>query len=163
MAVYDLKKEKGSPLYYSLYEKIKDDIESGKIKGGEKLPSKRRLAEDLGISAVTVENAYYQLLAEGYIYSLERSGYYAEKDVKKKPVLNAPRIKKQTDETAPAGSEAERGGGFPFSVWARLMRETLLEGDSIQEQGNRRSGEKYNYRRGHGIYIFAFSAVFRRG
>lgn len=131
MAVYDLKKEKGAPIYYLLYKSIKADIESGKIKGGEKLPSKRRLAEDLGISAVTVENAYYQLLAEGYIYSVSRSGYYAEKDIKKKPVQRAPRAEKKVAEPAPEESSAETNGGFPFSVWARLMRDTLLEGDSI--------------------------------
>lgn len=132
MPIYDLEKEKGSPIYYSLYKHIKADIESGKIKGGEKLPSKRRLAEDLGISAVTVENAYYQLLAEGYIYSVSRSGYYAEKDVKKKPAQKFSRAeKKDKAEEPPAESEKEINGGFPFSVWARLMRETLLEGDSL--------------------------------
>lgn len=132
MPVYDLKKEKGSPIYYRLYKRIKADIESGKIKGGEKLPSKRRMADELGISAVTVENAYYQLLAEGYIYSVSRSGYYAEKDVRKKPVQKISRAeRKEEEETPTAENEAEANGGFPFSVWARLMRDTLLEGDSI--------------------------------
>lgn len=117
-----------------MYKYIKADIESGKIKGGEKLPSKRRLAEDLGVSVVTVENAYSQLSVEGYIYPVDRSGYYAEKDALKKSA--APRIplsrgndaeKAETDYTI-TYSSAEN---FPFSVWAKLMRETLLEGSSI--------------------------------
>ena len=44
---------------------------------GEKLPSKRSFARNLGVSVVTVESAYAQLAAEGYIDSRPRSGYYA--------------------------------------------------------------------------------------
>lgn len=97
------------------------------------MPSKRRLAEDLGISAVTVENAYYQLLAEGYIYSKSRSGYYAEKDaVKKSPALPWTKFGRRTYEdekvAPPQQTDAE---SFPFSVWAKLTRETLLEGSAV--------------------------------
>ena len=55
---------------------IRRDIERGKLKKGEKLPSKRSLAEHLGISLITVENAYQMLKDEGYIEPRERSGYY---------------------------------------------------------------------------------------
>ena len=63
-------------LYEKLYNEIKQEIICGKLKEGVKLPSKRAQAERLGISVVTVENAYAQLLAEGYIAARERSGYY---------------------------------------------------------------------------------------
>ena len=43
---------------------------------GEKLPSKRNFAKNLGISTITVENAYAQLIAEGYIYSIPKKGYF---------------------------------------------------------------------------------------
>ena len=62
--------------YFYLYMKIKEDILSGVIKQNEKLPSKRTLAEHLGISLITVETAYQMLREEGYIESKERSGYY---------------------------------------------------------------------------------------
>ena len=52
------------------------DILSGAIAPGEKLPSKRALAEHLGVSAITVEYAYRQLMDEGYVYARERSGYF---------------------------------------------------------------------------------------
>jgi GntR family transcriptional regulator/MocR family aminotransferase len=55
---------------------MKEDILSGILKKGEKLPSKRTLAEHLGISLITVENAYQMLKDEGYIETRERSGYY---------------------------------------------------------------------------------------
>ena len=62
--------------YYYLYSAIKEDILSGTLKKNEKLPSKRSLAEHLGVSLITVENAYQMLKDEGYIESRERSGYY---------------------------------------------------------------------------------------
>ena len=62
--------------YYYLYSAIKEDILSGTLKKNEKLPSKRSLAEHLGVSLITVETAYQMLKDEGYIESRERSGYY---------------------------------------------------------------------------------------
>lgn len=63
-------------LYEHLYKEIKNDILMGNLKAHEKLPSKRTLAAHLNVSVVTVENAYSQLLAEGYIYSKPKSGFY---------------------------------------------------------------------------------------
>ena len=63
-------------LYEHLYKEIKNDILIGNLKAHEKLPSKRALAAHLNVSVVTVENAYSQLLAEGYIYSKPKSGFY---------------------------------------------------------------------------------------
>ena len=68
MLTYDLTKADNKALYIVLYELIRDDILSGKIAGDEKLPSKRTLSEHLGVSKITVENAYSLLLSEGYIY-----------------------------------------------------------------------------------------------
>ncbi len=62
--------------YYYLYSAMKEDILSGNLKKNEKLPSKRSLAEHLGVSLITVETAYQMLKDEGYIESRERSGYY---------------------------------------------------------------------------------------
>ena len=59
-------------LYEHLYKCIKNDIKKGVLEKNEKLPSKRSLAKNLGISVITVENAYAQLLAEGYIYSIAK-------------------------------------------------------------------------------------------
>jgi GntR family transcriptional regulator/MocR family aminotransferase len=65
-------------LYHQLYEKLKEIILEGQLKANEKLPSKRTLAEQLDISLNSVTNAYEQLLAEGYIYTIERKGYFVE-------------------------------------------------------------------------------------
>ena len=63
-------------LYEQLYEQMKQDILQGVLKAGERLPSKRKLAEHLGVSVVTVETAYSQLMAEGYVESAEKRGYF---------------------------------------------------------------------------------------
>ena len=58
-----------TPLYIQLYRYLKEEITCGRIEAGEKLPSLRRLSRDLSISITTTEQAYNQLLVEGYITS----------------------------------------------------------------------------------------------
>ena len=65
------------PLYEYLYRCIRDQVVAGQIAAGERLPSRRTLAERLGVSVVTVEGAYAQLVAEGYVVARPRCGYYA--------------------------------------------------------------------------------------
>ncbi|WP_130812347.1 PLP-dependent aminotransferase family protein [Olsenella sp. Marseille-P4559] len=73
----DLTGRGGLPLYEHLYRCIRDQVVTGGIAAGERLPSRRALAEGLGVSVVTVEGAYAQLVAEGYVVSRPRRGYYA--------------------------------------------------------------------------------------
>lgn len=75
MLTYDLQKTEG-PLYEALYTAIKTDILTGALAPNEKLPSKRRMASNNGISVITVESAYGRLLSEGYIQSKPKSGFY---------------------------------------------------------------------------------------
>lgn len=65
-------------IYQQIYHQIKEAILAKKLLPDEKLPSKRMLAKDLDVSVNSVSNAYEQLLAEGYIYTFERKGYYVE-------------------------------------------------------------------------------------
>ena len=76
MLTYSFEHLDGIPLYEHLYHCIRQDIETGALKPGEKLPSKRALARHLGISTITVEGAYGQLVAEGYCVSQPKRGYY---------------------------------------------------------------------------------------
>lgn len=72
-----INEEVGKPLYIQLYDYIKQEILNGIILKNEKLPSVRYLSKHMAVSRTTVENAYQQLLAEGYIYSRPQKGYYA--------------------------------------------------------------------------------------
>lgn len=76
MLDYDLGQRGDESLYEYLYQRIRDDIASGELREGARLPSKRALAEHLGVSVVTVEGAYRQLVVEGYVESRPRSGYF---------------------------------------------------------------------------------------
>ena len=69
-------KKSNNPLYLQLYSYIQDEILRGKILAGEKLPSLRHLSEELHISVTTVQQAYDQLLLEGYVTTKRGSGYY---------------------------------------------------------------------------------------
>lgn len=135
MLHYDLK---GKNKYYTLYCGVRDDILRGKLRAGERLPAKRAFAEELGVSVVTVQLAYEQLLAEGYVRSRERSGYFVEE-------VSAPApTERQTvwREESPAKSyrlDLVKGNTpaelFPFSVWARLMRTVLADcGEHLLER-----------------------------
>lgn len=121
------KKEK--PLYQQLYESIRDDILSGKMREGEKLPSKRAIAESRRVSIITVENAYSQLIAEGYVRSAQRSGYFVQYSGEALPLPAAQNAEfTQSGELSEEKDEDISGQStFPFSVWTRLMRSVILE------------------------------------
>lgn len=74
----DLNRLSEVPLYEQLYSYIKKEIIDGRLLYGTKLPSKRKLAEFLQISQNTVETAYEQLTAEGYVEVIPRKGYYIQ-------------------------------------------------------------------------------------
>ena len=127
MLTYELKKSPGVPLYEALYRCIREDILSGALTAGEKLPSKRALAVNLEVSKITVEAAYNQLLSEGYIRSQEKVGYFVEKMERQNPIPGQPHT---TEAPAPDPALDLTGAGtvrFPFSVWARLQREVVLD------------------------------------
>src|SRR5665647_2413962 len=63
-------------LYMQIYESIKQDLISSRLLAGTRLPSKRLLACQLGISVNTVDSAYQQLVSEGYLEARAKSGYY---------------------------------------------------------------------------------------
>lgn len=86
-------------LYEHLYKCIKNDIKKGVLEKNEKLPSKRSLAKNLGISVITVENAYAQLLAEGYIYSIAKKGYYVS-DIKSGYIWDSSAMENETEKTS---------------------------------------------------------------
>ena len=127
MLTYDLKKTPSVPLYEALYRCIRADILSGQLAPGEKLPSKRALAQNLEVSKITVETAYQQLLAEGYICSREKVGYFVEAIRRAAPVQPAAAPTQEIENTPMLDLTAGGSEGFPFSVWSKLQREVMLD------------------------------------
>ena len=136
MLTYSFENIGHTPLYEHLYKCIKNDIMNGTLPAGTKLPSKRSFASNLGVSAITVENAYAQLLSEGYIYSRPKKGYYVSTFSRSLlPPQAMPEMAVALPETRPVffadfSSNQTRPDNFPFSVWAKLMRETMQERNS---------------------------------
>ena len=124
------------PLYEHIYKCIKEDIINGVFLAGEKLPSKRSFAENNGVSTITAQNAYEQLISEGYIFSIPKKGYYVA-DIRKNNIPE--NIKKEDISSAidlpQNGNNIEidlsnnftNPEMFPFSVWSKIMRRLLAE------------------------------------
>ena len=131
MLTFNLDSNSKTPLYEQLYYRIRNELETGGIKSGEKLPSKRELASHLKVSVVTVETAYSQLAAEGYITSRPGSGFYAEAvQYRTQPENSSIYIPEKSccrNYKYNFKTNMVDTGLFPFSTWAKLSRETLSE------------------------------------
>lgn len=99
----------------------------------EKLPSKRTFAGNLGVSVLTVENTYGQLMAEGYIYSKAKSGFFvAPIEIQiENPIAKIDLVAKEPEKEENGNinlvSNHTSKDNFPFSVWTKIMRKVLLE------------------------------------
>lgn len=123
------------PLYKQLYNQIREHILSGRLPADSKLPSVRDLAAELSTSRNTVEGAYQELTAEGYIYSRHRSGYFVSVLDQELPPLSLPRkprrYGRQPDSTStslydfhPAQLDPE---SFPSALWRKCFLDALRE------------------------------------
>lgn len=122
-----------TPLYEQIYTYIKQDIQTGRIRAKEKLPSTRSLSACLEVSRSTVDLAYEQLLSEGYIESLPCKGYYAcqiealyhfqESKAVKTPALSMKKTAYAYDFT-PSGIDLD---SFPYGTWRKITRNILLD------------------------------------
>lgn len=127
----EIDNKSGEPLYHRIYSYVRSEIENGNLKSDEKLPSKRALARHLNVSVATVENAYGQLLAEGYIRSRAGSGFYVEDCNISPPQKEAVPVREESADTKYIKYDFSTSGAdtslFPFSIWAKLSRATLNE------------------------------------
>lgn len=136
MLTYSMDDRQGTPLYEHLYRCIRQDILNGTLSAHERLPSKRALAEHLRLSVITVENAYAQLDAEGYVYTRPRLGFFVAQTERLSPPSTA-----AAPLAAPEAAvwrldlrsnQVDRAR-FPAAVWARLTRQILSEGSAFHD------------------------------
>lgn len=155
MLTYSFEDIGNDTLYEHLYKAVKNDILNGTLTPMQKLPSKRSFAKNLSISTITVENAYSQLLAEGYIFSVPKKGYYvsdfsnpllSDVDIKSDfhntdTISNCANVNNKLDfpdtDIMSSHNSLEAAGGinlttnhinadnFPFSIWSKLIREVI--------------------------------------
>lgn len=111
--------------YSELYKKIKQGIIEGEYKAGEKLPSKRTMADKQGVSVITVETAYAMLADEGYIYAKERSGYFVCRvEAEHTDAVRAQEL--HLSMLLPEETE-EGEGEFEYSVYLKSLRKVISD------------------------------------
>ncbi len=150
--------------YMQLYEQLRQDITAGVYPYGKKMPSKRLLAEEAGVSVVTAEHAYALLAEEGYVEARERSGFFV--------IYRADDFLpiRSVAKTAAVSPQMHKAATFPFSVLARTMRRVLTEqGEAIlQKSPNHGCAElrsavaDYLVRR-HGMAVGAHQVIIGSG
>jgi len=135
MITCDFSKRGEESLSHYLYLQLKTQISDGTLKANTKLPSKRNLAVHLGISVITVQNAYQNLIDEGYIYSIEKTGFFVEQ------IDNIGRLKiKLSEEKKSPDSDSEKTDipvtadftrnaigyeKFPIKIWSKISKDVL--------------------------------------
>jgi len=120
----NLQRHSNIPLYEQLYSYIKNEIIEGRLSYGTKLPSKRQLTDVSQISQNTVESAYDQLRAEGYVEVIPRKGYYVQAFEDLEYVSSAQPEEAPTEEAPletlynfhPSHVDTEH---FPFAQWRK--------------------------------------------
>lgn len=150
-------------LYEYLYKCIKNDIAAGILAPGTRLPSKRSFAANLGVSTITVEAAYGQLLAEGYLYSLPRKGYYVE-EIHKEGTAAAvsaspPAAKPAAPPILPISSATRRSRKIFLSPSGpKILREVMLD-HSAELMTNPPAGGVLVLREAIASYLRAFRGM----
>lgn len=124
------------PLYEQIYQYIRNEISSGEMTCGEKLPSSRALAKHLEVSRSTVEMAYEQLFSEGYIETIPCKGVYVSDlegiyhhtvRTETTNVNKLNRKKKYRYDFSPNGIDLR---SFPYNTWRKISKEVLSDNET---------------------------------
>ena len=123
------------PLYLTVYRRYRELILDGTLPPGTKMPSLRTCARELKLSRTTIESAYLQLAADGYIIAKAQSGYYVT-DIgeKRKKEENAPQRETPAYRFDFASSGADRES-FRFDLWRRYMKSALRQDSRLLSYG----------------------------
>lgn len=138
-----------TPLYQQIEEYLKQEIQEGRLVAGMRLPSSRALSANLLVSRSTIETAYDQLVAEGYIEPVAYKGYYvceiegiyfqkAEYTKQNNPeeteIKQRRKLQKYRYDFALNGIAPE---SFPTHTWKQLAKQVLSDStEEIFAQGN---------------------------
>lgn len=165
MLTFSLDNKSDEPMYHQIYSYVKEEILSGRLSCGEKLPSARELAGYLSVSRNPVDTAYEQLVAEGYVYSLPKRGYFVNQITYTQQIHPA--------EYRDEGEEKDRENyrydfdpdavdveNFPYSVWQSIGRRALKD-HSLFQAGDYRGD--WELRRAVADYLHGSRGVLCQG
>ena len=176
MLMIELEDNEKEPLYEQIYEQIKHQIQMGDLPQKTKLPSARKLAAYLDVSRNTVDFAYGQLAAEGYIESRPRSGFYVcqveelaalDIHVETEEVRGGEKKTQMPYDFSPSGTDMEY---FPYHVWRKLLKEIMINDNSELFQKGDPQGDyelrrsiMYYLRQSRGVHVHASQIVIGAG
>lgn len=176
MLTIGLDHTKKEPLYRQIYAYIRDEIRSGALPCGSKLPSTRRLAKHMDLSRNTIDLAYGQLTAEGYIEAQPKRGYF----VCQVEDLAAFHIPVEAEDEEPVLQEEPAPYDFspvgvdmslfPYNVWRKLLKEVMMDDNSELFQKGENQGDMelrraimYYLRQSRGVHVAASQIVIGAG
>lgn len=176
MLTIGLDHTKKEPFYRQIYAYIRDEIRSGALPCGSKLPSTRRLAKHMDLSRNTIDLAYGQLTAEGYIEAKPKCGYFVCQ-VEDLASLNIPVETEEEDpvqeeepipfDFSPVGVDMSL---FPYNVWRRLLKEVMMNDNSELFQKGENQGDlglrraiMYYLRQSRGVHVGTSQIVIGAG
>ena len=152
------------PLYQQLYDSLTDQIRSGRLKSGDRLPGKRSLASQLAVAVHTVDTAYQMLVAEGYLEARAKSGFFVLEYTDMFPQTVAPIVEKGPSPPSPApapkfdlSTGAVDTALFPFRTWGRIQKDLLYNGSGLLSHGHRQGDPEL--RRELEVYLRSYRGV----
>lgn len=125
-------KSSPTPIYLQIYNNIVDEIINGYLIPEERLPSRRRLCEELGVAPRTVENAYQKLVADEYVVARPKNGYFVSSERvwdEEQKVMKSRMYNFSTN-----GVETSK---VPFAVWSKLLRSTVRDDMGLFQHGEK--------------------------
>lgn len=162
-------KTANEPIYIQLYEYIKQDILTGRIADGERLPSRRTLVKELGISKTTAEMAYFRLEAEGMLEAKPRSGCFARVPAVVNTEIDEPDLYLNSKIAINMSHNGTDIPSVPQKTFSRLYRETIGDmgellgfGHKYGEKDLRKAIEKMLYSL-HGFHCRADKIIIGAG
>lgn len=122
-------------LYMEVYEHYKRLILEGKMVPGSKMPSLRKCAQELKLSRTTIETAYLQLAADGYIIAKAKSGYYVTGIASRQHISSTPNRQKEIPCRYDLSSSGVDKESFRFDLWSRYMKSALRQNERMLTYG----------------------------
>ena len=130
------KNKKKEHLYLEVFHYYRELIMEKKLPPGSRMPSLRKCSQELKLSRTTIENAYLQLAAEGYIISKAQSGYYVT-DIADRQHTSVRKTEKHAQtpcrfDFASSGVDRE---SFRFDLWRRYIKSALRQDERLLSYG----------------------------
>lgn len=131
----EINRNKSVPIKKQLYDALTLKFLNGEVEGGVKMPSTRRLAEDLNLSRNTVLEIYEQLIAEGYLYAARGSGTFVAENIAKRNVRKVIKDKTEKKNGSVSGISLVAGTpdleNFPLKAWEKALHSLLLRNETV--------------------------------